>query len=113
MKLRKPLTHYITDINIRNYYENIFKLTNRNISYGHTVNGVDQNIDGKMVEIIDTGVAGTLNTVTHNLNRVPLFIDIKYKNVSGDWFDGGTAWSKTKVFIKFTVDHMHVRLFIH
>lgn len=113
MKLRKPFTHNIIDLDLKRTIEDVYKFTKRNISYGHIVNGQDQNIDGKMVEIADTGLAGTINTVVHNLGRIPLFIDMKYKNVSGDWFDSGTAWSKTIVSLKFTVDHMHVRLFIH
>lgn len=113
MKTVRPKTWDITDLNKRRFTEDLWKLIRRNISYGHTVNGDDQNIDGKMVEILDTGVAGTVNNVTHNLGRVPLFIDFKYKNVAGDCYDAGTAWTKTQVFLKFTIDHMHVRLFIH
>lgn len=113
MKLRKPITHHLEDLNLRRTFESLYQFTLRNISYGHSVNGDDQNIDGKMIEIADTGVAGTVNTVKHNLNRVPLFVDVKYKSISGDWFDSGTAWTKTQITIKFTVDHMHVRLFVH
>jgi len=113
MKIRKPNTHDIPNIDHRRWTENLFKIFQRNISFGSIVDGTDQNIDGKMVEIVDTGVAGTLNTVNHYLGRVPKFVDLKYKNVSGDWFDGGTSWTVNQIFVKFTIDHMHVRLFIH
>ena len=113
MQITKPNTFDLKEPNKRRFTEDLFRVFKRNISYGHTVNGLDQNIDGQMVEIADTGVAGTTNTVIHNLARVPLYIDLKYKNIAGEWYDAGTAWTKTQVFIKFTIDHMHVRLFIH
>lgn len=114
MLITRPKTFDIEDHNRKRFYEDIYKLFNgRNISFGHQVNSGDQNLDGLMVEIADTGTANSLNTITHNLGRVPQFIDFKYKSIAGDWYDGGTVWTTTKVFIKFTIAHMKVRLFIH
>lgn len=113
MQITKLDTYKISDFNLRRVWEDIFKLTHRNISFGQQVDSGDQNIDGKMVEILDTGPANTQLTVIHNLNRVPNFIDMKYKNISGDWYDAGVVWTVTQVFLKFTIADMHVRLFIH
>lgn len=113
MKTIRPNTFGISDTNYKRWTEDLYKIFRRNISYGHTVDGEDQNIDGKMIEIADTGVANTPITVNHNLGRIPLFIDIKYKSLAGDWQDSGTPWTKNTVSIQFTTAHMHVRLFIH
>lgn len=113
MLISRPNTYVITDPNQKRFVEDLYKFANRNISYGHSVNGKDQNIDGVMIEIVNTGTANVALPIPHNLGRVPNFIDFKYKNVSGDWYDAGTAWTKTNVYLKFTVANMHVRLFIH
>lgn len=113
MQITKPRTFDIKDTHWRRVWTDLDKLLHRNISFGQQVDSGDQNIDGKMVEIANTGPANTQVAVTHNLGRVPQFIDFKYKNVSGDWFDSGTAWTASQVFIKFTIANMHVRLFIH
>jgi hypothetical protein len=114
MLITRPRTFGITDPNQKRFVEDIYKVVNgRNISFGEQVNSGDQNINGMMVENLNTGAANTSVAFTHNLGRVPKFIDFKYKNISGDWYDSGTAWTTTQVFVKFTTANMHVRLFIH
>jgi hypothetical protein len=113
MKITRPNTVAITDLNVKRFTEDLYKLTNRNISFGTQVNAQDQNIAGQMVEILNTGPANSLNTVTHNLGRIPNFIDLKYKNIAGDWYYGGSPWTTTLVYIAFTTANMHVRIFIH
>lgn len=113
MKIIRPKTYDIVDPNTKRFTEQLYKLFNRNISFGRGINTNDQNIDGKMIELTNTGPANTEVVVTHNLDRVPLFVDFKYKNVSGDWLDSGTTWTKNNIYIKFTTANMHVRLFIH
>lgn len=113
MQPTRPFTANISDFANKRWTEDLWNMFHRKISFGRTVNGKDQNIDGQMLEINDTGLAGTVNTLIHNLGRVPLYIDLKYKNVTGDWQDSGTPWTNTKAFVTFTTDHMHVRLFVH
>ena len=113
MQITKPRTFDIPDNHWRRVWTDVYTAFKRNISYGHTVDGQDQNIDGKMVEIANTGAANTQVAITHNLGRVPNFIDFKYKNIACDVYDAGTAWTKTQVFVKFNQANAHVRLFIH
>lgn len=114
MLVTRPKTYDIQDPNHKRFIEDLHKLIDgRGVSFGTQVNGDDQNINGHMVEILDTGAANTQVAITHNLFRVPLFIDFKFKNVAGDWYASTTAWTKTQVFVKFTIANMHVRLFIH
>lgn len=113
MKITRPNTFGIGDPNVKRVTEDIYKSLNGNISFGSGINSGDKNINGTMVEISNTGPINTAVTVTHNLGRVPLYIDLKYRNIDGNWYDAGTAWTKTQVFLKFTAANMHVRLFIH
>lgn len=113
MKIVRRNTFGIKDPNEKRWVEDLYKILNRNVSFGSNVDSEDQNIDGKMVAISDTGPANTQVIVNHDLNRVPRFIDIKYKSVAGDWYDSGAVWTNTQVFLKFTTANMSVRLFIH
>lgn len=113
MKITRPITNNIVNPNAKRVTEDIYKLLNGNISFGTGINTGDKNLNGTMVEIVNTGPANTSVTVTHNLGRIPKFIDLKYKSIPGDWSDAGTAWTKTQVFIMFTAANMRVRLFIH
>jgi hypothetical protein len=113
MKLIRPKTFDIKDPNTKRFTEDIFKLVNRNISFGTQVDGEDQNIAGKMVEVTSTGVVNTEFSVVHNLNRIPLFFDIKYNNTTGVVYDSGTAWTNTQAFFKCSAANAHLRLFIH
>jgi hypothetical protein len=114
MRTIRQNTYDIVNPNSKRFSEDLYKLINgRKISFGQQVNSGDQNIDGQMIEIANTGAANTQVNVIHNLGRVPNFIDLKYKNVSGDWYDAGVTWTKTQVFVKFTIANMKVRLFIH
>lgn len=85
----------------------------RNVSFGLAVDSQDQNIQGKMVEVSDTGLANTQFVVTHNLGYVPKFFDIKYRNIACSVYDSGTAWTKTQVFLKCDQPNAHLRIFIH
>jgi hypothetical protein len=113
MKIVRPNTFHLADTNHKRWTEDLYKLTNRNISFGTEVNGEDQNIAGHMVEVLDTGAANTQFQVTHNLGYVPLFYDVKYINGNGVVYASGTAWTVAAAFFKCSLANAHVRLFIH
>lgn len=113
MKIFRPRTDNITDPSEKRWTESLYKIFNRNISYGSSVNAKDQNIYGKMVVVSDTGLANTEFVVEHNLGQVPNFFDVKNKNLAGDVYASSTAWTKTKAFFKASTAHMTVTLFIH
>ena len=113
MKIIRPVTFHIEDPNHKRWLEDLYKLTNRNISFGTLVDGQDQNIAGKMIDVPNTGLINTEFFVIHNLGRVPLFYDVKYINAIGTIYDSGTVWTKTKAFFKCSIANAHVRLFIH
>lgn len=113
MKIVRNKTYDIQDPAVKRFQEDLYKLTNRNISFGHGVNTLDQNIDGAMVNVPDTGPATTDFAVVHNLGRVPLFYDIKSKNAAGDIYKGTIAWTTTTAYFQSTVAHLNVTFFIH
>ncbi len=86
---------------------------NRNISFGSDIDTLDQNIQGKMVEIADSGAANSSITVIHNLGYIPKFYDIKYISKATQIFDFGTPWTKTKIFLASVTANTKFRVFIH
>lgn len=113
MKIVRNKTYDITDPATKRFAEDLYKLTNRNISFGRNVNSEDQNIDGKMVQVSNTGPATTDFAVVHNLNRVPMFYDIKSKSAAGDIYKGTTPWTKTTAYFQSTTADLNVIFFIH
>lgn len=121
MQIIRPKTYTMKDTQDRRFVEDIYKLTNKNISFGHQVqylNNVlqadvrDQNIDGVLTETTSTGTANTQFTVIHNLGRVPLCFDLKYINGIGTVY-ASAAFTANEAFFKCTLANAHIRLFIH
>lgn len=83
-----------------------------NISYGDPVTGAD-NIDGAWATGTTPGVANTEFAVTHNLNRIPNGFDVKRMDKAARFYDSGTAWTKTQIFLKCDVVTVKYTLFIH
>ena len=74
MKIIRPKTYDIVDPNTKRFHEDLFKLFNRNISYGHGVNTEDQ-YKGKGVFI--AGGAGVTPFIS-------IFRDLKKQNKIGN-----------------------------
>ncbi len=113
MKIRRVPTYHILDEEHRRFAEDLYLLTNRHISFGTMLDGEDQNIDGRMVDVPSTGTINTEFVVIHNLGRIPLFYDVKYINVIGTVYDSGTPWTSIKAYFKCSIANAHTRLFIH
>lgn len=113
MKLRRPETYRIKNINDKMLWENLYQVINGNISFGIGINTQDKNVRGTMVEIADSGVANSSIMVTHNLGYIPKFYDIKYASLATQVFDFGTAWTKTQIFLASSTAHTKLRIFVH
>src|SRR5208337_1047963 len=112
MKLRR-----LSTVNYRNMDEKLFtdqlqQLFNRHISFGIGVDSQDQNIQGKMIEIADSGLANSSITINHNLGYIPKFYDVKYSSIATQVFDFGTTWTKTKIFLASSTAHTKIRIFV-
>lgn len=85
-----------------------YKALRGNISYGKqgfnkqnsTLGLVTDNIDGNFDAVADTGIADTEFVVTHNLNRVPIGFHVIRQSKAGSFYDSGTAWTTTQIFLK-------------
>lgn len=113
MNIKRPRTFDIEDQDHKTWTEQLYKMFQRNVSYGSRIDAEDQNIYGKMVSIPDTGPANTEFVVEHNLGQVPNFYDVKSKNKAGDIYISTTAWTTTKAYFKASVANMSIVLFIH
>lgn len=112
MLLSRP--HLYDQKSIHRFIEDIHKFVNgRKISFGQQVDSGDQNIEGRMVETVDTGLANTEFSFIHNLGRIPLFYDVKYTDKATSIYDSGTPWTTTRAFFKSSTANVRIRLFIH
>lgn len=121
MRVRKPSSHVAGEVN--NHVEmikDVYKALRGNISYGQQgfnannigINLVPDNIDGNFGSIADTGPADTQFSVTHNLNRVPIGFHVIRQNLAGSFYDSGTTWTTTEIFLKCSVAHVTATFFI-
>lgn len=113
MKLRRLSTTNYRSINEKLFMDQLQQLFNKNISFGTGISTQDQNIQGKMIEIADSGVANSSITINHNLGYIPKFYDVKYASLATQVFDFGTAWTKTQIFLASTTAHTKLRIFVH
>jgi len=125
MQVRHLAYSFIQSIQERfKFHQDVEKAINGGISFGvpdtiliaggfQTRPKHCDNIDGVLVMIPNSGSANTQFIVIHNLGRVPMGIDLKYSNVSGVWYDSGTTWTKTQIFIKFSGNNAKLILHIH
>lgn len=116
MRVRQPSPfEYNDEVARRNFHQDVAKALNGGMSLGElTSDGLQPvNIDGVFVTVTSGGVADTEFTVVHNLGRVPIGFDIKRRNKAGILYDGPTAWTETKIFLKANVISLTTTLFIH
>src|SRR5579859_209633 len=113
MNLRRLSTANYRNMDEKLFMEHLQQMFKRNISFGTGINTNDQNIQGQMVEVADSGAANAAITITHNLGYVPQFYDVKYISLATQIFDFGTPWTKTHIFLASSTAHVKFRVFIH
>jgi hypothetical protein len=97
-----------------------YKALRGNISFGKqgfnkqsvNLNLVTDNIDGNFDVISDTGLADTQFTVTHNLNRQPIGYFVIRQSKAGSFYDSGTAWTTTQIFLKCSGANVAATIFV-
>lgn len=67
---------------------------------------------GYLCDITDTGSADVQFTVNHRLGVVPEGYTVSYQDKSGYIYDGDTAWDEQNMYLKASVDNMHVKLLV-
>lgn len=123
MQVRKPSSHFDKDNNHVEMMKDTYRALRGNISYGgpgfkpgdpnNTATGlVIDNIDGAWGKIADTGPADTEFVINHNLLSVPVGFHVVRQNKAGSFYDSGTAWTKTQIFLKCNVANVAATFFV-
>jgi hypothetical protein len=121
MQIRKPSKHVVGEgNNHEKVLKDTYKALRGNISYGTQGNNpnnptlglVTDNISGNFGTVSNSGAADTEFAVTHNLNRVPIGFHVIRQSLAGSFYDSGTAWTTTKIFLKCNAANVAATFFI-
>jgi hypothetical protein len=114
MKVRKYSKHVGGEDNLTVVLHDMYKALRGRISYGGlTQNGLQtDNIDGAYGTTSNSGAANTEFVVTHNLNRVPVGFHVIRQNGAGSFYDSGTTWTATQIFLKCSAANLSATFFI-
>jgi hypothetical protein len=114
MRVRKPEKHFGEQNNHEQVLHDVYKALRGNISYGHrTQDGFAQdNIDGTLVQVQNTGISGTQFSVQHNLNRIPIGYHVINKSQFIDFLPGTTPWTETHIYLIGSTTNARVTFFV-
>lgn len=86
-----------------------------NVSFGQSTDNTDigQNISGVWVTGTSPATVDTEFAVTVNLGRLPVGFDVKRQNKAASFYDSGTTWTATTVYLKCNVASVAYTLFVH
>jgi len=73
---------------------------------------LQDNVKGGFVEHTTDATPDTESTVIHDLGYVPIGYFILKQDKAGSLFDGATAWTRDKLYVKSDVASLTVRLFV-
>lgn len=73
---------------------------------------LEDNLDGSIITISDTGAANSENTLAHNLKRVPIGFLMINTDRGTTVYDSGTAWTTTNIYIKFGTANCAVKIIV-
>ena len=71
---------------------------------------IDRINDYIIVEIADTGTADTEFTVSHDLNRIPVYYLVVYSDKACSVYDSGTAWTDSEIYLKCDAANVNIKL---
>lgn len=99
---------------VKTYLDRVIKVY-FNISFGQKTDNTDigQNISGFWATGTSPATANTQFTVNHQLGRVPVGFDLKRANAAASFYDSGTTWTSTQIFLKASAASVAYTLFIH
>lgn len=89
-----------------------FKLTFLDSDGGTTDGRKAYNFDAVWVAYVSNGSADTEDTVSHNLDRIPLGMLIGVADKTGTVYDSGTTWTTANIFLKADVATLTVNLLV-
>ena len=105
--LASPVTGFERqlDESLSRYCSDIAGILNRGIR-------VDDNFQGGIFTVSDTGNADTEFEVAHTISRVPNGFIIIYINKAGIVYDSGTPWTSSKIYLKCSQANATLKLLV-
>ena len=74
---------------------------------------IKHNMQGELVDILDTGTANNTFTFNHNLGIVPDLYTVKYQNKAGSIYYTTKIWATaTQGTLRCSATNMHVKLWL-
>jgi len=85
------------------------------ISFGQSTDNKDQgqNITGQWVTGTSPGTANTEFSIPVNLGYIPVGFDVKRQGAAASFYDSGTPWTSSHIFLKCSAVSVTYTLFIH
>jgi hypothetical protein len=96
---------------LQQLWQQMAQTVNHHISFGDGSQA--DNIDGVWATAITPTVPDTDFVVQHNLQRIPVGVDLKMKNAACDIYLGSVPATSTTITLKATGINVTVSLFIH
>lgn len=86
-----------------------------NISFGQATDNSDegQNIAGQWVTGTSPATANMEFSINITLGYIPVGFDVKRINANAVFYDSGTAWTSSKIYLKCNVASVGYTLFVH
>ncbi len=86
------------------------QVINGQISFGN--GSSPDNIAGVWSAVVDTGLANTDFTVTHNLGRIPVGYLTMTASIATDIYTGSVSATKTQLTLRSSAAHASILLFV-
>ena len=110
MKIATMIERF-THATLNSRWATLAQAVNHHISFGDGENA--DNIDGVWASVTTPVTPGTDFTITHNLGRKPVGVDLKQKDMPVDVYTGSTPWNGQTITLKATAASAVIKLFIH
>lgn len=72
----------------------------------------ETNFDAKMLEYVSDSTPGTETSVSHPLGRVPAGYVVYGQSAAGSVYDGSTAWTEQKIYLKSDAGSVTFKLIV-
>jgi len=71
------------------------------------------NIEGERISFTSSATVDAENTISHHLGRTPIGYDVEKRDKAGVVYNGTTAWTKDKIYLKVNVASVQITIFIY
>lgn len=95
-------------------WDEIQRIINGNLGIGSPTGPDNGNLNGNWSgsPFATPGAPDTEFAVTHNLNRIPVGYWVVRQDKAASFYDSGTAWTTTKIFLKCSVATVTISIYV-